>query len=109
MLEWMANVESFANVLPPYQSRNVSEGTERPVTSAVQTSPFSIKCPAVSVPVLMISPAASGSLGNLLRTAVPSSPRHKAGLRREFLPDPSSTNSPFFIIRTLQRGKLSAS
>ena len=38
-----------------------------------------------------------------------SSARHKAGLFKEFLPDPSSTNALFFDMRTLNRGSSSTS
>src|ERR1700686_652358 len=83
--------------------RSVSGGSGRPSTSAVQRSPLSVKCPAVSVPELTISPELNGWLGKRRIMAAPSSARQKAGLRRLFLPDPSSTNSPFFDILTLNR------
>src|SRR4029077_11193390 len=92
-----------------YVTRSVRDGKEIPSTSAVQRSPLAVACPAVSVPELTISPAPNGSEGNRRATAVPSSARHKAGLFKEFLPDPSSTNSPLFSIRTLNRGSSSTS
>src|SRR5208282_672680 len=94
--------------------RSVSGGSDSPSTSTVQRSPLSVGCPAVSVPELTISPALNGSVGNRRTMAALSSARHKAGLLKEFLPDPSSTKSSFFDLlehdmRTLNRGSSSTS
>jgi len=89
--------------------RSVSGGSDSPSTSTVQRSPLSVGCPAVSVPELTISPALKGWFGNRRTMAALSSDKHKAGLLKQFLPDPSSTNSPFFDMRTLNRGSSSTS
>ena len=81
----------------------------QPSTSTVQRSPLSVGCPAVSVPELTISAALKGWAGNRRKMAAPSSAKHKAGLLKQFLPDPSSTNSPFFDMRTLNRASSSTS
>jgi len=88
---------------------SVRGGSGSPSTPAVQRSPLPVGCPAVSVPELTISPALKGWLGKRRRMATPSSARHKAGLRKLFLPEPSSTNSPFLDMRTLNRGNSSTS
>src|ERR1700676_5415581 len=67
--------------------RRVRDGSDSPSTSAVQRSPRSVRCPAVRVPELMISPALNGSVGNRRTMAAPGSARHRAGLRRLFLPE----------------------
>src|SRR6202034_697785 len=74
----------------------VRGGRGIPSTSAVQTSPLTIGWPTVSVPELTISPALSGCDGKRRAMATPSSARHRAGLFRAFLPEPSSTNSALF-------------
>src|SRR5580700_6919089 len=85
-----------ANMDQPSRTVSGCGNSDRPSTSTVQRSPLPVRWPAVSVPELTISPALRGSVGDRLVMAALSSARHKAGLFNEFLPDPSSTNSPFF-------------
>src|ERR1700719_3147473 len=58
--------------------RRVSEGRGKPSSSAVQRSPAPVRCPAVRVPELTISPGLKGSAGNRRAMAAPSSARHRA-------------------------------
>ena len=62
-----------------------------------------MKREVVNVPVLITSPAASGAAPGWVAAAEASSARQSAGLRRTFLPAPSSASSPFMSNRTVNR------
>src|SRR5215208_3604062 len=80
-----------------------NDGRSRPSTTALHDSPAAIDCDSVSVPELTSSPAQSCSSGMRVAMAAASSPTQSAGLRREFLPEPSATVWPFFSNRTVNR------
>src|ERR1700734_1399964 len=91
-------------VLVNQDKRTVSGASGSPSPSTVQRSPSPVACPAVRVPELTTSPAVKGSEGKRRSIAAASSARQRAGLFKEFLPEPSSRSSPFLARRTLNLG-----
>ena len=92
-----------------YDRHNDKPESGSPSTSTFHVSPRATGCPAVSVPVLMRSPAPNGKAPGCRARAATNSARQSAGLRREFRPLPSSTNSPFFETRTRKDDRVSTS
>src|SRR6266545_2875585 len=86
-----------------------SGATSSPSGSARHVSPGAINIGVVSDPVLISSPALSGSAHGDRWIAAASSPRQSAGLRSTFVPPPSSTNVSFLNSFSLNSPSCAAS